>query len=124
MGGSAFVPDPDLLDVACDVVIRFKGHGSYKGKSGALRALARRAPGFSRDEYRAVFDSLCRVYDQAVEAIRRHPAERPEKQGRFAEFEDIDFDACMVELEAIGPGMATKQNREILTWVIFWHHLK
>jgi hypothetical protein len=103
---------PNLLEAACDVVIRFKGHGSYKGEPGALRALTKRAPGFSRDEYRTVFDFLFRVYDGAVDAIRRHPAERPEKEDRFAGFEDIDFDACMVELEAIEPGVATKQKRE------------
>jgi hypothetical protein len=113
-----------LLEAACDVVIRFKGHGSYKRHPGALRALAKRFPGSSQAEYRRVFDLLCRVYDRAVEAIRRHPAQRPEKQGQFAESEDIDFDACMVELEAIEPGVATKQKREILTWVIYWHYLK
>src|SRR4051794_37504518 len=115
---------PDLLEAACDVVIWLKGHGSYNGQPGALRALAKRAPGSSQDEYRAVFDLLCRVYDLAAEAIQRHPAERPEMEGRFAEFEDIDFDACMVELEAIEPGVVTKQKREILTWVIFWNYLK
>src|SRR4051794_20770875 len=124
MGDSAVVPDPNLLDVGCDVVVRFKGHGSYKGEPGAVRALAKRGPGSTQDESRAVFDLLCRVYDLAAEAIQRHPAERPEKQGQFAEFEDIDFDACMVELEAIEPGVATKQKREILTWVIFWNYLK
>jgi hypothetical protein len=116
--------EPNLLNVACDVVVRFKGHGSYKGEAGALRALAKRAPGSTQDECRAVFALLDRVYDRTVEAIRQHPAERPEKEGRFAEFEDIDFDACMVELEAIEPGVATKQKREILTWVIFWNYLK
>ena len=43
---------------------------------------------------------------------------------RFAEFEDIDFDACLAELEAIEPGVATEQKRAILTWVIYWHYLK
>jgi hypothetical protein len=115
---------PNLHDVACDVVIRFKGHSSYKGQPGALRALAKRAFDSSRAESRAAFNLLSRVYDLAAEAIQRHPAERPEKQGQFAEFEDIDFGACMVELEAIEPGVATKQKREILTWVIYWHYLK
>ena len=113
-----------LLEAACDVVIRLKGHGSYRGEAGALRALARRVPGFAQEEYRAAFDFLCRVYDRAVEAIRRHPAERPGKTSRFAEFEDIDFDACLGELEEIQPGVATKQKREILTWVIYWHYLR
>jgi hypothetical protein len=116
--------DPALLDVACDVAIRLKGHGSYEGRSGALRALARRAPGHTAEEYRTVLDLLCRAYDRAVEAIREHRVDRPEEAGRLAEFEDIDFDACLAELEAIGPGVAPSERRAILTWVIFWHYLK
>ena len=116
--------DPNLLAVACDVVIRFKGHGCYEGVPGALRALARRAPGFTEEDRRTALEMLCRAYDRAVEAIQRHRAERPGKVSRFAEFEDIDFDACLAELEAIGPGVATEQKRTILTWVIFWHYLK
>jgi hypothetical protein len=105
-------------------VIRFKGHGSYKGEQGAIRALARRAPGFESEEYRALFDLLCRVYDRAVEAIGRHPADRPGKQSRYAEYEDIDHGACLAELEQIEPGVAVPEKRAILSWVIFWHYLK
>ena len=114
----------DLLEAACDVVIRLKGHGSYRGEAGALRALAGRVPGFAQEEYRAVFDLLVRVYDWAVEAIQRHPAERPGKTSRFAKFKDIDFDACMIELEEIEPNVASEQKRDILHWVIYWHYLK
>ena len=62
--------DPTLLEVCCDVVIRFKGHGSYKGVPGALKTLARRPIGFSHEQYQAVFGLLCSVYDRAVEAIQ------------------------------------------------------
>jgi hypothetical protein len=116
--------DPYLLDTCCDVVVRFKGHGSYGGEQAALKALRRRAPGSSQEEYRAAFDVLCKAYDRAVEAIRRHPAERPGGQRPYAEYDDIDFDACMRELEEVEPGAAMKQKRDILNWVIFWHYLK
>jgi hypothetical protein len=116
--------DPNLLDVACDVVIRFKGHGSYEGVPGALKALARRAPDATEEDRRTALELLCRAYDRAVEAIQIHRAERPGKLSRFAEFEDIDFDACLAELEASEPGVATEQKRYILTWVIYWHYQK
>ncbi len=86
--------------------------------------MRRRAPGFSDDEYLAVFDLFCRVHDLAVEAIRRHPAERPEKTRRVREFEDIDHAACMRELEIVEPGVAVKEKGSMLNWVIFWHYLK
>jgi hypothetical protein len=124
--GSSMSPrdDPKLLDVGSDVVVRFKGHGSYKGEAGALKAMRRRAPGFSDEEYRAAFDMLSQVYDRAVDAIRRHWVHRPEKKSRFSEFEDIDHDACMRELETIEPGVAIREKWQILNWVIFWHYLK
>lgn len=116
--------DENLFDVACDVVIRLKGHDSYKRQSGALKALARRAPGFTQEQYRDVLNFLISVYDQAVKSVTLHRVERPEKTSRFAEMEDIDSKACMADLEFIEPGLATEQKWEILNWVIFWYYLK
>jgi hypothetical protein len=116
--------DPRLLDIACDVTIRFRGHGSYGGEKGALKALRRRAPGYTLDEYRAVFAFFRTVYDRAVEAIPTHLAHRPDKTTNFAESEDIDFDACMAKLDEIEPGLAAREKGWILNWCIFWHYLK
>ncbi len=116
--------DPRLLDIACDVTIRFRGHGSYGDEKGALKALRRRAPGHTPGEYQAVFKFLRTVYDRAVAAIPRHPAHRPEKTSKFAEADDIDFYACLAELDEIEPGLAAREKGWILNWCIFWHYLK
>jgi hypothetical protein len=116
--------DPQLLVIACDVTIRFRGHGSYGDERGDLKALRRRAPGHTPDEYRTVFEFLLTVYDRAVAAIPRRLAHRPEKTSKFAEIEDIDFDACMAELNEIEPGLASREKGWILNWCIFWHYLK
>jgi hypothetical protein len=113
-----------LLDIACDVTIRFRGHGSYGDEEGALKALRRRAPGYSPGEYLAVFEFLTTVYDRAVAAIPRHPAHRPDKTTNLAETEDIDHDACMAELDEIEPGLAAREKVWVLNWCIFWHYLK
>jgi hypothetical protein len=113
-----------LLDVACDVTIRFRGHGSYGGDKGAFKALRRRVPGHTQEEYLAVFEFLTTVYDRAVAAIPRHPALRPGKMSNFAEVEDIDYAACMTELDEIEPGVAAREKGWILNWCIFWHYLK
>jgi hypothetical protein len=117
--------DPLLLDVCRDVVVRFKGHGSYGGEQGALKALARRTAS-SPEQCREAFNVLCGVYDRAVEAIARHrnAADRPSEEPRYAAPDDIDFDACMRELDEIEPGSAMSQKGQILNWVIFWHYLK
>jgi hypothetical protein len=52
-------PTEQLLDACADVVILFKGHGSYGTEAAALKALRRRVSGHSAEEYQAV--SLCSV---------------------------------------------------------------
>ncbi|MHB1558444.1 MAG: hypothetical protein ACYC61_13375 [Isosphaeraceae bacterium] len=116
--------DPKLLDVACDVAIRFRGHGSYGDQNGAMKAMRRRAPGHTTDEYRSVLEFLIAVHDRAVAAIARHPADRPDKTTQYARAADIDFDACLAELDEIEPGLAVREKGWILNWCIFWHYLK
>jgi hypothetical protein len=43
---------------------------------------------------------------------------------RYAAPDDIDFDACLRELDEIEPGAAMHQKGQILNWVIYWHYLK
>lgn len=125
--------DSKLLDTACDVVIRFRGHRSYGNEAGAIKALRRRAPGHALrrrapghtlEEYQAAFEFLCEVYDRAVAAVPRHRLNRPEKTTDVAEFEDIDYVACMKELNKLKPGIAKDEKRWILNWCIFWCYLK
>lgn len=120
----AIPTEPEFLEIASDVTSRFKAHGAYGDKKRAIKALRRRAPGFTPEEYEAVFDFLCNVYDRAVAAIPNHPAERPEKTSEFAEFADIDYAACLNELNAIEPGLAIKEKHGILNWCIYWHYLR
>jgi hypothetical protein len=54
--------DPKLLDIACDVTIRFRGRRSYGDEKGAIRALRRRAPGHTPDEYRTVFELMGKFF--------------------------------------------------------------
>ena len=67
---------------------------------------------------------MSRVRDRAIDAVKRHCVDRPDKTSRFSEAEYIDFDACMRELETIEPGVGTPEKGGMLNWVIFWHYLK
>ena len=113
-----------LLDVCCNVVVRFKAHDSYKTEMRALAALRRRAPGFDQEQYANAFELLCQVYDCAVDFVPRNKRANPDKTSPFAEFADIDYAACLIELDKVQPGIAVRQKEVILTWVIYWHHLR
>lgn len=120
----AITDDPKLLEIAYDVTCRFMAHDTYGSKDRAIKALRKRAPGFTLGEYDAVFDCLCNVYDRAAAAIPKHLADRPEKTSKFAEFEDVDFVACLSELDEIEPGAAMNEKHRMLNWCIFWLYLK
>lgn len=118
------LPEDKLFqDVCADVVIRFKGHGSYKWRAGSLKAFKKRTPGYKPFVYEETLDKFCEVYDFAVQAIDRFPAKR-EKTSKYSEFEDIDFEKCMEYINQILPGYGENIKYQILNWVIFWHHLK
>lgn len=114
--------DKHLLAACTDVVIRYKGHGSYGSEARALDALARRAPGFGPRDYESVFRLLVRVYERAVSAVARY--RRDPRPGQHAEPEHVDTAACLRSLNRISPGYARREKARILDWVIFWHHMK
>lgn len=118
------LPDDELFQAVCaDVVVRFKGHDSYKGKAGALKTFRKRAPDYETAAYETAFDYFCDIYDLAVVAIALFPA-ATEKSSIYAEFEDIDFDACLDYLQQMLPEYSADIKAQILKWVIFWHYLK
>jgi hypothetical protein len=106
-------------------VHQFKSYDSFRGRPReATRALARRVPGFEAEQYQALFDILCRVYDVAVAAISRHRRVTQKKRGEYADAADIDSEACMKEMDAIAPGYAMTAKSNILAWVIDWYYLR
>lgn len=110
-------------DVCADVVIRFKGHGSYKGRAGALKAFKKRTPGYDSLVYEGTLDNFCEVYDLAVKAIELFPAKR-EKTSKYSEFEDINFEKSLEYINQVLPEYGKNIKDQILNWVIFWHYLK
>jgi len=52
-----------------------------------------------------------------------HVLERPNKRSRFAEFEDIDYEACLSEMEQLRPGYAHREKAIILSWSILYYYL-
>ena len=117
------LPETELFqDVCADVVIRFKGHDSYKARKGAIKAFKKRVPGYEDAIYDLAFDSFCRVYDLSVEAIELFPANG--SKGKYSQAEDINSDACLKYIDQVLPGYGNKGKTQILDWVIFWHYLK
>ena len=93
-----------LVEVGVDVVIRFKGFNTYGTWEKAVKALRRRAPGFTDTEYELLFLKLSDLFDRAVELIfsrsERVFPKRENKNRQYAEFEDVDYQYCLERLRA------------------------
>jgi hypothetical protein len=120
------IPDEDkFLEILTDVVIRYKGHGSYKNEEGALKAFKKRAKAYSPGSCREAFEITCRVYDAAVALLSdRRYIKKANPASIYAEFEDVDFKACVAELRKAEPAAGDKIYGAILSWAILWFYLK
>ena len=117
-----------LVDVAVDVVIRFKGFNTYGTWERAVKALRRRAPGFSDTEYEILFVKLTDVFDRAVELIFSRSEKvfpnRGKQNAQYAEFEDVDYHYCLEQLRASKSHISESANQQIMSWVIHHYYLK
>ena len=118
------LPDQDIFHDSCaDIVIGFKGQGTYNDRDVALKAFQRRAPDHDSALYATAFDYFCDLYDFAVVTIELFPAEEQDK-GEHAKAEDIDYEKCMDHIEQVFPGDGASIKSQILNWVIYWHYLR
>lgn len=116
-----------LVEVGVDVVIRFKGFNTYGTWEKAVKALRRRAPGFTDTEYELLFLKLSDLFDRAVELIfsrsERVFPKRENKNRQYAEFEDVDYQYCLERLRASKSHISQSANQQILSWVIHYYYL-
>ena len=117
-----------LIDIGVDVVIRFKGFNTYGTWERAVKALRRRAPGFSDTEYEILFVKLTDVFDRAVELIFSRSEKvfpkRKKRNPQYAEFEDVDYQYCLDRLRASKSHISESANQQIMNWVIHYYYLK
>jgi len=120
------LPDDERFQDACrDVALRYAMYRNYHGdRTRAMRALTRRTPGFTRTEREAALDLFCEAYRIARDAVPRHVLDRPDKTSRYAEADDIDFEALLAEVDQVRPGWAMKQKKIVASWAILYCYLK
>ncbi|MCK5798661.1 MAG: hypothetical protein KAI47_15820 [Deltaproteobacteria bacterium] len=123
----SFPDDDDLYAPAFSVARGFEAYGRYgREEKKALAALRRRAPAFSEEERREVFEAFVRIYQLAREAVAANAQPRGGRRTtrHWAAFEDVDAAECMRRLDTIVPGQAMGAKRQILNWSIMYYYLK
>ncbi|MCC6667439.1 MAG: hypothetical protein IT375_27065 [Polyangiaceae bacterium] len=116
-----------LASATFDVVRNFVEYGQYqRDETLALRALSRRAPGFSAKTYQTWFRFQRELLEATIKAFRTTPLLPAPRAGaqRFASAEDVDAGAILHKLRAAFPARKDAELATFIPWVVFWHYLR
>ncbi|HXD12317.1 MAG TPA: hypothetical protein VN653_19760 [Anaerolineales bacterium] len=116
--------DEIFATVLCDVVWRFHVYNQYgKMPERALKALARRAPGYPAGSYKELFELNLEILKTTVEAVKAAP-KSPEPHQEFSAFSDVDTEQVLNKLRATFPGQTDKFLSAHLGMAIYWYYLR
>lgn len=116
--------DEKLLSAVSDIVWRFHTYEQYGKDAGkAIRALAKRAPGYSREIYEGVFELHLHRLAETVAAVKDAPVSTKPGQ-TFSEYTDVDFDFVLNRLRSVLPGYPDDFIKGDIGMVINWYYLR
>lgn len=96
--------DEMFATVLSDVVWRFHVYDQYgKKPEKALKALARRAPGYPAGFYQELFELNLEILKTTIEAVKAAP-KSPKPHQEFSQFSDIDTEPVLSKLRVTFPG--------------------
>jgi len=119
------IADEEKFSTAlADVVWRFQVYDQYGRKPDkAIKALAKRAPGYSAEFYKERFELNLQVLKTTIEAVKDAP-KSPKRGQEFSAFSDVDTEYVLNKLRSTFPGQADKLLSEHLGMVIYWYYLR
>ncbi len=107
-----------------DVVWRFHAYEQYgKIPQKAIKAPARRAPGYERDFYKRAFELDLRLLISTIEAVKKAP-KRFKPENIFSNPADVDSRYVMNKLRSAFPDQTDEYLKSHLGMVIYWYYLR
>jgi len=116
--------DEKFLTVLSDVVWRFHVYDQYGRKpEKAIKALTKRAPGYSAEFYKEQFETSLQLLALTIEAV--HAAPKSSKPGqKFSEYSDVDIEYVLKKLRSSFKSMSDDFLKAHLGMVIYWYYLR
>ena len=113
-----------FITILSDIVWCFHTYDQYgKNRKNAIKALARRAPGYSEEHYGEQFDLDLRLLIARIEAVQEAPKFfKPEN--KYSDFSDVDPDYVMDKLHSTFPGQPDEFLKRHLGMIIYWYYLR
>ena len=116
--------DEKFEAILADVVWRFHVYDQYgKKPDKAVKVLAKRAPGYSAEFYKEMFELNLQVLQTTIEAVNDAPKSHQPNQ-EFSAFSDVDAEYVLNKLRTTFPGQADKFLSAHLGMVIYWYYLR
>ena len=113
-----------FASVLSDVVWRFHVYDQYgKKQAKAIKALAKRVPGYSAEFYKEQFESNLKLLVTTIEAVDAAPkTSKPAQQ--FSEYADVDIEFVLNTLRLKFEGQTDDFLKTHLGMVIYWYYLR
>lgn len=114
-------PYEELLDVAFDVVRRYKDFDAYGSEAKASQALKRRCPRYDPEQYVDAFQEAIQLFEAATEVVEANKDVLIKNWGCL---HDIDHRQIDEGLRARCPAFRESTRNLALGWILYWHYLK
>jgi hypothetical protein len=116
--------DEKFTSTLSDVVWRLHVYNQYGRKQDkAIKALAKRAPGYSAEFYKEQFESNLQLLITTIEAVEAAPkTSEPDQQ--FSEYTDVDIEFVLKILRLKFEGQTDDLLKAHLGMVIYWYYLR
>ena len=116
--------DEKFRSALSDVVWRFHAYDQYgRDPKKAIKALARRAPGYAPAFYREQFELNLKLLIATVEAVKDAP-KRFKPENIYSAYSDVDSEFAMNRLRSTFPGQTDEFLKEHLGMAIYWYYLR
>ena len=116
--------DEKFMEVLSDVVWRFQAYDQYgRDRKRALKALAKRAPGYKPVFYSEMFELDLKILVTTIEAVKDAP-KHPKPENKYSEFSDVDSGFVMDKLRVTFPDQADDFLKRHIGMVIYWYYLR
>jgi len=113
-----------FTSVLSDVVWRFHVYDQYgKKPEKAIKALTKRAPGYSAEFYKEKFETNLKLLTLTIDAVYEAPKSGKPGQ-KFSEYADVDLEFVLSKLRLIFVDATDEFLKTHLGIVIYWYYLR
>ncbi len=116
--------DEKFQSALSDVVWRFHAYHQYGHDSKkAIKALTKRAPGYSSEFYQEQFELNLKLLLATIDAVESAPKHR-KPESKYSEYADVDSDYVLNQLRVAFPNQADEFLQEHIGMTIYWYYLR